>query len=106
MHGNMGLSLDELKHKVNNECMKHNLFAVFDLPPYPPPADDTPITMQPKKWCLCQDFGEMNKVMNITPVPQGDIRAKQLCLSSHRYIHIFDFAAGFYSIAIHPDSQP
>ena len=44
--------------------------------------------------------------MPIAPVPQGDIRAKQLQLSGHRYIHIFDFAAGFYGITIHPDSQP
>jgi len=44
--------------------------------------------------------------MPIAPVPQGDIRTKQLQLSGHRYIHIFDFAAGFYGIAIHPDSQP
>jgi len=62
--------------------------------------------MQPKKWRLCQDFGEINKVTAIAPVPQGDVRAKQLRLSGHRYIHIFDFAAGFYRIAIHPDSQP
>jgi len=39
------------------------------------------------------------------PVPQGDIRAKQLQLLGHRYVHIFDSAAGFYGIAIHPDSQ-
>jgi hypothetical protein len=24
----------------------------------------------------------------------------------HRYIHVFDFAAGFYGVAVHPDSQP
>lgn len=42
----------------------------------------------------------------IAPMPQGDLRAKQLCLSDHRFIHIFDFAAGFYAISIHPDSQP
>ena len=60
----------------------------------------------PKKWHLCQDFGEINKVTPIAPVPQGDIHAKQLWLSGHRYVHIFDFAVGFYGIAIHPDSQP
>jgi len=105
-HGNTSLSSDELKHKVNDKCVKHGLPTAFDLPPCPPPTDDTPITMQPKKWRLCQDFGEINKVMAIAPVPQGDVCAKQLRLSGHRYIHIFDFAAGFYGIAIHPDSQP
>ena len=105
-HGNTGLSSDELKHKVNDECVKHGLPAAFDLPPRPPPTESFPAAASPKKWRLCQDFGEINKVTPIAPVPQGDIRAKQLRLSGHRYIHIFDFAAGFYGIAIHPDSQP
>ena len=105
-HENMGLSLDELKHKVNDECMKHDLPAVFDLPPRPTPTTDATSFVSPKKWRLCQDFGEINKVTPIAPVPQGDIHAKQLRLSGHRYVHIFDFAAGFYGIAIHPDSQP
>ena len=55
---------------------------------------------------MCQDFGEITKVTEIAPVPQGDIRVKQLRLSGHCYIHIFDFAAGFYGIEIHPESQP
>jgi len=33
IHGNTGLSSDELKHKVNDECVKHGLPSVFDLPP-------------------------------------------------------------------------
>jgi len=106
MHGNTGLSLDELKHRVNDECMKHGLPGAFDLPPCLPPAETVPMTTSPNKWCLCQDFREINKVTPIAPVPQGDIGAKQLRLSGHRYIHIFDFAAGFYRIAIHQDSQP
>ena len=105
-HGNGGLSLDELKHKVNDECIKHSLPAAFDLPTRPPPTETVPTNTSPEKWRLCQDFGEINKVTPIAPVPQGDICAKQLCLSGHMYIHIFDFAAGFYRIAIHPDSQP
>jgi hypothetical protein len=24
----------------------------------------------------------------------------------HQYIHVFNFAAGFYEITVHPDSQP
>jgi hypothetical protein len=55
---------------------------------------------------MCQDFGGINRVTEVAPVPQGDIRAKQLRLSGHRYVHVFDFAAGFYGIAVHPDSQP
>jgi len=105
-HGNMGLSLDELKHKVNNECIVYGLPAAFDLPPCPPSAINAPAAALPKKWRLCQDFGEINKVMTIALVPQGNICAKQLRLSGHRYLHVFNFAAGFYGIAIHPDSQP
>jgi len=105
-HENTGLSLDELKHKVNDECVKHGLPTAFDLPPRPLQSEGFPTTTSPKKWRLCQDFREINKVTPIAPVPQGDICAKQLRLSGHRYIHIFDFAAGFYGIAVHPDSQP
>ena len=106
VHGNTGLSEDELKHKVNNECMKHSLPAAFDLPPRPPPPDGPTPATSPKKWYLCQDFGKINKVTLFAPVPQGDIRSKQLRLSGHRYIHIFDFAMGFYRIAVHPEPQP
>jgi len=105
-HENTGLSSNELKHKANNKCIKYGLPAAFDLPLRPPPSEDKPTATSPKKWHLCQDFGEINKLMPIAPVPQGDIRAKQLRLSGHRYIHIFDFTAGFYGIAIHPESQP
>jgi len=78
IHGNTGLSSDELKHKVNDECVKHGLPSAFDLPPRPPPAENTSTPISPKKWRLCQDFGEINKVTPIAPVPQGNIRAKQL----------------------------
>lgn len=105
VHGNTGLSLDELKHKVNDECVTYGLPMVFDLSPHPPPSGDSSAEIPPKKWHLCQDFGEINKVTNIAPVPQGDIHAKQLHLLGHRYLHVFDFVAGFYCIAIHPDSQ-
>ena len=105
-HENTGLSLDELKHKVNDKCVKYGLPTAFDLPSHPPPLDDASAMLPPKKWHLCQDFGEINKVMTIAPIPQGDICAKQLRLSGHKYVHVFDFAAGFYGIAVHLDSQP
>jgi hypothetical protein len=39
-------------------------------------------------------------------MPQGDIRAKQLRLSRHKYISVFDFASGFYAVEIPEDSRP
>ena len=50
VHEGSGLSLDELQHKVNNECIKHGLPAAFDLPPHPPPSDNVSTMMPPKKW--------------------------------------------------------
>ena len=79
----------------------------FILPPQSEPnPTQTPKQNTHVKWRMCQDFGGINKVTEIAPVPQGDIRAKWLRLSGHRYIHVFDFAAGFYGISVHPDSQP
>ena len=54
---------------------------------------------------MCQDFNGIKKVTEVSTVPQGDIRAKQLTLSGHQYVHVFDFAARFYGISVHPDSQ-
>ena len=61
---------------------------------------------KPTKWRLCQNFREINKATEIAPMPQGDIRAKQQRLSGHRYLHVFDFAAGFHAVSVHEDSQP
>ena len=108
VHEGQGLSIEELKYKVNDQCLKHGLPDEFEIPqPQPelnPNQSDKKNT--PIKWRICQDFGGINKVTEVAPVPQGDIRAKQLRLSGHRYVHVFDFAAGFYGIAVHPDSQP
>ena len=71
VHENGGLSLDELQHKVNDECVKYGLPAAFDLPPRPPPSDDASTAIPPKKWRLCQDFGEINKVTTIAPYPKA-----------------------------------
>ena len=105
-HEGQGLSIEELKYKVNEQCIKNNLPGEFDIPPQPesdthhPSKHDTPI-----KWCMCQDFNGINKVTKVTPVPQGDIHAKQLRLLRHQYVHVSDFAAGFYGISVHSDSQ-
>ena len=106
-HDGQGLSIEELKHKVNEQCLKNGLPDEFEIPPCPEANHNGPTTQNtPTKWRMCQDFGGINRVTEIAPIPQGDIRAKQLRLSGHRYLHVFDFAAGFYGIAVHPESQP
>ena len=106
-HEGQGLDIETLKYKVNDQCIKSGLPGEFELPPQPDQAQSLPTKQDtPIKWRMCQDFGGINKVTEVAPMPQGDIRAKQLRLSGHRYIHTFDFAAGFYGITVHPDSQP
>jgi hypothetical protein len=100
------ISLDELKHNINNKCVSHGMQSAFDMPPRPEPWEASIDATTPHKWWICQDFNNLNKVTQITPMLQGEIWARQLHLSGHHYIHIFDFAAGFYAILIHPDSQP
>jgi hypothetical protein len=105
-HEGEGLTIDELKHHINNQCLRYGLPGEFDMPPRPEQRELPDMQNKPKKWHMCQDFNGINKVTEVAPMPQGNIRAKQLCLSGHRYIHVFDFAAGFYGVAVHPDSQP
>lgn len=38
-------------------------------------------------------------------MPKGDIRAKQLHLSGHRYVSVFDFASGFYAVEVPQESR-
>jgi hypothetical protein len=59
-----------------------------------------------QKWWICQDFREVNKHTKVTPMPQGDIRAKQHRLSGQRYISIIDFVSGFYAVEIDSQSRP
>lgn len=106
-HEGQGLAIDELKHQVNNQCVTNNLPPEFKLLLQPARPENEPLQeVPPLKWHICQDFNDINKLIEIAPLPQGDMRAKQLHLSGHRYFHIFDFAVGFYGVQIHPDSQP
>lgn len=44
--------------------------------------------------------------MQIPPLHQGDIQAKQQQLSGHKFISVFDFASGFYAIAVSEKWRP
>ena len=73
VHEGNGLALDELKHRINDECVNHGISSAFDLPPRPEPRElPTSITTS-QKWRICQDFNNLNKVTQIAPMPQGDI---------------------------------
>jgi hypothetical protein len=105
-HDNPGLSLDELWHRLNEECLAHGI---------PPPhkvetmMSTPPLVLgkeQPQKWCICQNYNALNKVTKVFPLPQGDIWTKQHRLSGHCWMHRFDFASGFYAVTIPESSCP
>jgi hypothetical protein len=106
-HEGTGLNIEELQHRVNNECITAGIPPAFeDLPPKTPSQPNTAPEHTQTKWWMCQDFAELNKVTQVPPMPQGDIQAKQQHLSRHRWVNIFDFAAGFYACKIGPEDQP
>jgi hypothetical protein len=107
VHEGNGLTIEELQHRVNDECVMAGIPSAFkDLPPRDFEQRDTVQRETQTKWRVCQDFAELNKVTKVPPMPQGDIRAKQQRLSGHRWINTFDFAAGFYACEIGPEDQP
>jgi hypothetical protein len=105
-HTGSGLVLEELQHRVNDECITHGFNSTFNLPPRNLPTPDDESSKSEPKWRICQNFSQINKVTKIAPMPQGDIRAKQQRLSGHRWVSGFDFAAGFYAVTVDPESRP
>lgn len=105
-HQGKGLTLEELQHRVNDECSAHNLGHKFDLPSRTTPTPDDRDNHEEPKWRICQNFAQINKVTQTAPMPQGDIRAKQQRLSGHRWVSGFNFAAGFYALSVATESRP
>ena len=105
-HEGKGLRLEELQHRVNNECITHGIAPKFDLPPRTAPTPDDGDSQGEPKWRICQNFSQINKLTQVAPMPQGDIRAKQQRLSGHRWVSGFDFAAGFYALSVATESRP
>jgi transposase InsO family protein len=108
-HEGEGLSIEELQHRVNDECIAAGFPSAFeDLPPRPGLHEDGPMDSEAPatKWRVCQDFADLNKVTQVPALPQGDIRAKQQRLSGHRWLNVFDFANGFYACEIREEDQP
>ncbi|GAV99845.1 Retrovirus-related Pol polyprotein from transposon opus Includes: ame: Full=Protease [Lentinula edodes] len=108
-HEGAGLMVEELMHKLNDECVAAGLPTSFDLPtrPVKPPSPtERPELTRPAKWRICQNFMVVNKLTEIAPMPQGNIRSKQQSLSGHNYICLFDFASGFYACEMEKESRP
>ena len=77
-HEGVGLTLDELQHRVNDKCIRNGLEPHFPLPPRPEPmTEDIGDKNNEPKWRICQNFSQINKVTQVAPMPQGDIQAKQ-----------------------------
>ncbi|THH08021.1 hypothetical protein EW146_g9125 [Bondarzewia mesenterica] len=105
-HTTKGLSHDELKLLINDECTKHGFPHKFDLPERTSTPAQAASPPQQTKWRICQSFKALNDITTVPPMPQGDIRAKQQALAGHRWITIFDFASGFYACLIAKEDQP
>lgn len=105
-HDQKGLSLAELQHRVNDLCVAAGLEPTPDLPPRPEAEELQAIPETEAKWRICMNFAQVNRVTQIAPMPQGDIRQKQLNLSNHRWISTVDFASGFYAVTVAEESRP
>ena len=106
-HEGSGRTLNDLKHRINEQCIAAGFPSAFeDLPPVDETHADLGLPPAQTKWRICQDFSELNQVTKVPPMPQGDIRRKQQNLSGHRWVTIFDFANGFYACEIKPEDQP
>lgn len=107
-HTVAGMTLDELKERLNWECEQAQLGKPFvrsdgSLPSTPGSGSGPP---KPAKWRVCTNYKALNKVTQVLPMPQGDIRTKQQAVSGHRWVLLFDFAAGFYAVEIAEESRP
>ena len=81
-HQGKGLALEELQHRVNDECIANGMEQKFDLPSRTSATPDERDRHEEPKWRICQNFAQINKVTQVAPMPQGDIRAKQQRLLS------------------------
>ena len=108
VHGSPGLSMDEIKWLVEDECIRLGQAPNDNMPPRPiPHAHDRDSTTPSKpKWRITQNFNSINKACSVAPMVQGDIRAKQQRMAGHKYVCVIDFASGFYAIKVEEEDQP
>jgi hypothetical protein len=106
-HTSAGMMIDELRQWLNQECENIGVSPPFVGPSNIGQIPDKPATPDlPAKWCVCTNYMKLNEVTQVLQMLQGDIRTKQQALSGHRWISMFDFAAGFYAVEIAKESHP
>lgn len=106
--GNRGMTLNDLQYELNWQCTEANIpqpFQNCDQNVAQGCSRKKPPDISPK-WRVTQNFADLNKAMQILPMFQGDIRAKQQHLSGHKYVSIFDFASGLYAVEIPEKWRP
>jgi len=106
-HAHEGLTLNELIHRLEEQCTAAGRPPSENLPPRDELServnDEVPKT---PKYRFCMNYGELNKSTLVRPMPQGDIRSMQHNLCGKRWISKFDFASGFYACPVAEESQP
>jgi hypothetical protein len=68
-HDGGGLTQDELKHVLNDECVRAGLEPVYDLPPHETSRTE-PEAPVAQRWRICQNFHELNDLLKVVPVQQ------------------------------------
>lgn len=101
-----GLNTDELKARVNEECLQEGIHPFHDVPASLRTDTTDPTLNSEQSWRITIAFNEVNNVTKVAPMPQGDICAKQQQLSGHRWLSVFDFASGFYACTVAEESRP
>ena len=107
---NAGLSLNELHHRVNEECILRGRPPAHNTEPQEPLStfidhhkhamSTTQAKSKPQTWCICQNYSALNRVTQVFSTSTGDICTKQRKLSGHQWIHKFDFTSRFYAVSI------
>jgi transposase InsO family protein len=109
-HETPGLTMDEIRQEVNEQCILLGEPPDPNTPRRTTPSPQTEQTNQtePKKpkWRITQNFSQLSRICQSAQVPQGDLRAKQQRLAGYKYICVIDFASGFYAVKVDEDSQP
>lgn len=106
-HSSTGTSLEELRRLVNQQCAEANQPLAFPAETQEPKTRNGPIgDSHDRKWRICINYAAINKVTEVFPFPQGDIRAKQQRLSGHRWVCQLDFASGFYAVEVPETVRP